>query len=62
MAEKRETEFGIAADAIQAVFCDSGDLIDGVAAQVGEFLGFEVAPCLLKRIQVRCVARKLLNR
>jgi hypothetical protein len=62
VTKERETEVGIGADAIQAMFCGIGDLIDSVTAQVGEFLQFEVAPCLLEWIEVRCVARELLNR
>ena len=35
MAQKREAEWGVAADAVKAVFSNVGDLVEGVGAQVG---------------------------
>jgi hypothetical protein len=35
VAEEREAEFGVGADAVQAVFCNTGDFVDCFAAQVG---------------------------
>jgi hypothetical protein len=32
VAEEGEAEFGVGADAVQAVFCDIGDLVDRIAA------------------------------
>ena len=41
---------------------DTGDLVDRVGAQVGQFLRLEVAPDLLDRIEVWCVAGQWLHR
>ncbi len=58
MTKEREAESCVAADAIQAVFGACLDLSDGIATQVGELAGFEVAKDLLGRIELRRVARQ----
>ena len=57
MSEEGEAESGVTADAIQTLISYGGEFGDAVAAQVGEFGRFEVAPHLFYRIQLRCVAR-----
>jgi hypothetical protein len=44
---------GVAADAIQAVFGNHGDVIDVVATEIGRLAGFQVAPDLLSWIDDR---------
>ena len=61
MTKKSEAEWGVAADAIQTVFGHVGDLSDRVSAQVGELIGFDVAPDLLGGIEVRSVAGEWLD-
>ncbi len=53
-----QAERGVAADAVQAVFRNVGNLADGVGAQVGKFRGFEVAPDAFDWIEVGCVTRQ----
>ena len=55
MAEERETEWAVAADAVQA---NSGNLIVGVGARARELLGFQAGPYLLGQITVRGIARQ----
>jgi hypothetical protein len=62
VAKEREAEVGVGADAVQAVFCNIGDVIDRIGAQVGQFPRLQVAPRLLEWIKVRCVDRELLDR
>jgi hypothetical protein len=42
MAQKSEAEFGIGADAVQAVFGDCLNLLDCVTAEVGKLDGFRL--------------------
>ena len=59
--QEGKAEFGIGTDAVQTVFGDVGDLVDGVRAQVRQFFRLEAAPNLLDGIDVRCVARQRLD-
>ncbi len=61
MTQKREAEYSIATDAIQAVGSGAGNLIDTVRAQIGELFRLEAAPNLLDGIDFRCIAREWLD-
>jgi hypothetical protein len=62
VTQKGEAEFGVGADAIETVFGDGRNLIDGVTAEVGKLTGLEVAEYLLGRIELRRVARQAFYR
>jgi len=59
--QEGEAEWSVAADTIVARFCDVGDLVDRIGAQVGELFRLEAAPSLLDGIDLRCVARQWLD-
>src|SRR4051794_23901489 len=61
VVEESVTESGVAADAVQAEFGISSDLLNAVRAEVGQFLGFEIAPYLLDWVRIRCIARQWLD-
>ena len=61
MAEEGEAEWGVATDAVQSVFGGVRDLGNGVSAEVCQFMGFDVAPHLLNRIEVWRIARQALD-
>ncbi len=42
MAEESQAECGVAADTVEAAFCNVGNLADGVGAQVGKFRGLRL--------------------
>src|SRR5262249_7451993 len=62
VAEKREAKLGIAADTVQAILRDVGDLADRVGAEIGKLLGLETAKYLLGRIRLWCIAWQPLHR
>src|SRR6266852_3483145 len=61
MAEKCEAKWCVASDAVQAVFGGFRHLAYGVGTEVGQLLGFHVAPDLLNGIEVRSIAWQRLN-
>jgi hypothetical protein len=61
VTQKSEAEFGVGADAIQAVFGDRLNLSDCVTAEVGKLDGLEIAKDLLGWIELRRVARQAFN-
>jgi hypothetical protein len=61
MTEKGEAEWSIAAYVVQTVLRDIGNRSDGGGAQVGELIGFDVAPDLFGRIEIRSIARYWLD-
>jgi hypothetical protein len=60
VAQEREAKLGVAADAMQAVFGDRGNLTDCVGAQVCELRGLEIPKDLFGGIELRRVAREAL--
>ena len=61
MTEEAKAKRGVGADTVQAVFGNVGDLVDGVAAEIGKLLGLQAAPHLLNGVQVVGVAWQLLD-
>ena len=58
MAEEREGQRGLVADAAESLVDDLLGLADGVGAEVGQFAAFQVAPDLFDRIEVGGVGRE----
>ena len=56
MTEEGETECGIRTNAVEAAFGGIGDLLNGVGAQIGEFLRLQIAPDVLDWIEIRWCA------
>jgi hypothetical protein len=46
----------VGADAVQSVFGNIGNLVDGIGAEIGKLLGLEVAPDLLNGVEVVGIA------
>ncbi len=59
--KKGEAERSVAADAVQPVLRNFGNLVDGVGGQVGKLLGFKAAPHLLNGLEVRGTAWEALD-
>ncbi len=58
MTEKGEAEGGVAADTVEAVFSNIGNVADRIGAQVAKFRRFEVAPDVFDGIEVWRVTRQ----
>jgi hypothetical protein len=61
MTEERQAECGVAADAVQAGFGNSGHVVDGVAAEIRKVLSLEAVSDLLDRVEVRRIAGQAFN-
>ena len=62
MTKEGEAERGIATDPIKPLFRTSGDLVDRVGAEVGQFLRFQIAPDILDGIEIRSITWQPLDR
>ncbi len=52
IAQEREAQIGLCTDAAEAVVRCRGGFVDRVGAEVGEFVGLQVAPHRLDGVQV----------